>query len=111
MERQPGPCLSLAAAFSIVFAFLWFGCAEKRPQDGPSQKRGETLEDVIPLTAANIRGHQMLYNEGWFVISSSRNALQYAKAKSVVASGQAIREAQERVVARSVEYKQRIGTD
>lgn len=55
--------------------------------------RAEKVEDVIPLTVGNLRGHQMLYEEGWYVVTSSRRALEYAKEKSVVSSKEAVREA------------------
>jgi len=110
IERKAGRCHSWTAAFAIVLALLWCGCADKQPLN-ESSEISRTLEDVIPLTAANIRGHQMLYNEGWFIITSSRKALQYAKAKSIASSGQAIRDAQQRIVARSTEYKKSMSTD
>ncbi len=111
VEHKSGRCLSLIIILAILVGYTWFGCAEKRPVDGASDKTTNTLEDVIPLTLANIRGHQMLFNEGWFVITSSRDALQYAKDRSIDSSGQAIREAQQQVVARSVEYKERVTGD
>ena len=97
--------LALAAAAACIGT----GCAEK-PRDASVDKTSRTLEDVIPLTAANMRGHRMLYNEGWFVITSSRQALEYAKVKSIVSSGQAIREAQQRVRSHSSEYRENLKT-
>jgi hypothetical protein len=49
------------------------------------------VADVIPLTIGNLRGHKLLYDEGWFVITSSRKALEYARRKSIVSSTEAIR--------------------
>ena len=111
IEQKSGRRLSSIVVLAILVGYVWFGCAEKRPVDGASDKTASSLEDVVPLTIANIRGHQMLYNEGWFVITSSRKALQYAKAKSIVSSGQAIRGAQQRVAARSAETKESIRAD
>lgn len=55
--------------------------------------RAESVEDVIPLTVGNLRGHKMLYDEGWYVVSSSSRALEYAKSRSIVSSREAIRAA------------------
>jgi hypothetical protein len=92
------PFLVLAAVYG------WSGCVEKQPVDTNADKTSRTLEDVIPLTVANLRGHQMLYNEGWFIITSSRKALEYAQAKSIAASDEAIRAVQQRFMSHSVEY-------
>ena len=35
----------------------------------------KSIEQTIPLTVANIKGHETLYNEGWFIITSSEKAL------------------------------------
>lgn len=35
------------------------------------------LKEVIPVTAQNLQGHKHLYNEGWFVVTSSKEALDY----------------------------------
>ncbi len=56
----------------------------------PTSEKPTTVEEAMPLTMANIRGHQALYNEGWFFISSSKNAMEYAKRKSVDDSSRAI---------------------
>lgn len=49
-----------------------------------------TVADVIPLTAANLRGHATLYREGWFVVTSSERAFAYARAQGVDATGAAL---------------------
>lgn len=51
----------------------------------------ESLEKAMPLTMATIRGHQMLFNEGWFVVSSSKKAWEYANEKSFKRSGESMR--------------------
>ena len=43
----------------------------------PGEK--QTVEDVIPLTMGNLRGHKMLYNEGWYIVTSSSKALDFAE--------------------------------
>jgi hypothetical protein len=55
-------------------------------------KEKVSVVDVIPLTVANLRGHKMLYNEGWYVVTSSSKALDYAKEKSLVSSKTALKQ-------------------
>jgi len=52
--------------------------------------KGKTTQDLIPITMANIRGHQNLYSEGWFFVTSSEQALAYAKATGVESAAQAL---------------------
>lgn len=105
------PSRRVLVSLVMLAAAAGSGCASTQTSDAKADLPSRTLEDVIPLTAANIRGHQMLYNEGWFVITSSRKAFEYAKEKSIVSSGQAIREAQQRFDSRSSEYTQSLQTD
>lgn len=44
------------------------------------------VNEVIPITMQNIQGHKNLYNEGWFVVTSSRQALDYAYQQSYTSS-------------------------
>jgi len=67
----------------------------------------KTWEEVIPITAANIRGQKTLYNEGWFVISSTENAFRYAKQKSFVSTGQAL----DATLARLKQHSSDLGAD
>ncbi len=79
----------LAVLFSLIIATT--GCASNAQQSEhtpPVAKK--TVEDVIPITMANMRGHEALYDQGWFVITSSDKALSYAKEKSVISSREAI---------------------
>lgn len=69
----------------LSVSLLWVGCAEQRPA-ATDREIQSTLDDILPLTAANLRGHKMLYDEGWFIVTSSRNALTYAKNTSVFSS-------------------------
>ena len=48
------------------------------------EARAETLEKTIPMTMNNLKGHKALFDEGYYVITSSRQALDYAYAQSVV---------------------------
>lgn len=61
---------------------VWFpGCAAKKAINTMSDSK-KPVDEVIPLTMATMRGHKILYDEGWFVVTSSREALEYAKEKS-----------------------------
>ena len=61
-------------------------CAEDAPAAPPS-----SVKDVIPLTMGNLRGHKLLYDEGWYVVTSSSRALHYAREKSMDSSAEALR--------------------
>ncbi|MCV6608140.1 MAG: hypothetical protein OIF32_08010 [Campylobacterales bacterium] len=65
----------------------------------------KTIEDIIPMTMANIRGHQALYNEGWFIISSSKDAFEYAHQKSILSSKDALLKTYKSVETNSLQYK------
>ncbi|MBI5141377.1 MAG: hypothetical protein HZA20_04190 [Nitrospirae bacterium] len=77
--------------------------------DSPQEK--VSIEDVIPLTAANMRGHRMLYDEGWYVITSSRKALEYAKEHSISASKDALLRAAKSQPQRAKELKENLASD
>jgi hypothetical protein len=61
-------------------------------QGSPPAAEKQSMEDVIPYTMGNMRGHKMLYNEGWFLTTSTTRALDYAKERSFVSSRVALRE-------------------
>ena len=54
------------------------------------RKRLHPREDVIPLTMGNMRGHKMLYNEGWYLVTSSSKAFEYARDHSLTSSRMAL---------------------
>ncbi len=64
--------------------------AEDRPHQPAQAGEAQSIEDVIPLTMGNLRGHKMLYNEGWFLTTSTSRALDYAKERSFVSSRTAL---------------------
>jgi hypothetical protein len=85
------------AALALFAFLLQTVSAESQVQSPPpassdvvAPKLKRPVEDVIPLTMGNIRGHEMLYNEGWFVVSSSKKAFAFAKEHSISSSGQAL---------------------
>ena len=71
----------------------------------------KTVEDVIPLTVANMRGHKMLYNEGWYIVSSSSKALDYAWRRGIVSSGEAIKQAGKSIAGRTSDLKTNVAGD
>jgi hypothetical protein len=71
----------------------------------------QSVEDVIPLTMGNIRGHKMLYDEGWLIVTSSSRALDFAKEHSIVRSRDALAEAAASAGARSRDYTTNIASD
>lgn len=62
------------------------------------------IQDVIPMTVANIEGQKNLYKEGWFIITSSEKAINYAKEQSIDSSFQAIQKASKTIAERSNNY-------
>ena len=68
----------------LVAAVLIAGCAST-----PESAAPKSPSEVIPITAANLRGHESLYREGWFIVSSTEKAFAYAKEHSIAPSGQA----------------------
>lgn len=73
---------AVAAYASLALALA--GCASTPAPRPPSE--------IIPITAANLRGQASLYHEGWFVVSSTEKALAYAKEHSITSSGAAMRQ-------------------
>jgi hypothetical protein len=84
----------------LLAASTAMGCAASAPPRATSAgieqspgKASATVQDVIPLTMGNLRGHKMLYNEGWLVVSSSKKSLAFARERSIESSSSAIKRA------------------
>ena len=103
--------LTAVLLFLCLFAPLasFSSDASGQPPSDPQAK--VPAEDVIPLTMGNLRGHRMLYNEGWYIVSSSSKAFDYAKEKSIVSSKTALRKVATAVADDSVKYKKTITED
>ncbi len=80
---------SLAPALALLLLGTTIH-AEDRPLKSTPAEEKQSVEDVIPYTMGNIRGHRMLYNEGWFLTTSTSRALDYAKERSFVSSRSAL---------------------
>jgi len=102
MKHPSGLPATLAVAFASVLALL--GCTS-----GRSKKPTRPVADVVPLTAANLRGHRMIYKEGWFIVTSTERSLAYAKEASLTASWQAIVQVARDVKAGSKQYVRDLG--
>lgn len=76
-----------------------------------SESGGKSVEEIIPLTAANLRGHKMLYDEGYSVIVSSRKAFGYAKEKSIISSREALQQVMEESSRHSGDFKEDVKAD
>jgi len=82
------------------------------PQPTTSAKEEKMyVEDVIPLTMGNIRGHKMLYNEGWYVVTSSSRAFEYAKNKAISSSKTALQRVRREASQDSRDYKEAVTDD
>jgi hypothetical protein len=75
------------------------------------RREKKSVEDVIPLTMGNLRGHKMLYDEGWLIVTSSSKALDFAKAHSVDRSRDALADAAASAAKRSKDYTANISSD
>lgn len=64
----------------------------------------QSVKEVIPTTIANLQGHKALYEDGWFIISSSEKALSFAKKHSIDSSAQAILKARDNLSQHSADY-------
>ncbi|MEE8394791.1 MAG: hypothetical protein V3S29_01970, partial [bacterium] len=99
------PMVSTRGLATLLMVGLVAACAGGEPEKPPSPKGGApakaSFEESMPMTAANLRGHQSLYDKGWFIVSSSRDALDYAYRHSVVSSGEALSAARIRLAGRS----------
>ncbi|MDH5517740.1 MAG: hypothetical protein OEY36_07965 [Gammaproteobacteria bacterium] len=90
---------------SALLFFVLFSCGSQPHKDKKS------VEDVIPVTMSNMRGHQALYDEGYYVITSSKKALDYAKQKSVISSRQAVVSAISSIASRNTEFASALKQD
>ena len=73
--------------FTLALLLFFLGCSSS------PQTQGKTISQTIPITMSNLRGHKSLYNEGWFVVSSSKKALAFAKKHGVDNASQAFKQA------------------
>ena len=96
--------LTLAMALLVQPAMLSLAVAEQ-PAMTPQEPQS-SVKDVIPLTMGNIRGHKMLYSEGWYIITSSSRAFDFAREHSLNSSRQAL----EQVVADAARQSGEYGT-
>jgi len=97
--------------FTSIIAVLAYASLVVGEEAGKPKDEKVSVEDVIPLTVGNMRGHKMLYNEGWHVVTSTSKALDYAKEKSLVSSKTAIARAVSDAARQSGEYKEAIKSD
>src|SRR5258705_2446137 len=84
-----------AVAGFVSVAVALAGCASA-PEPKP-------VSEIIPITAATLRGHESLYREGWFIVSSTEKALAYAKEHSITSSGGAMRQMRADIARHSAE--------
>ncbi len=80
-------------------------CRPDRP------RKATPVADVVPMTAANLRGHRMLYKEGWYVITSTQRSLDYARRTSITASWQALVQVARDIKGGSKQYVKDLGNN
>lgn len=99
-----------ALVFSLGL-FVFDGCA-KQPTVKSSNEHSITgYGEIIPITEGNLRGHKLLYDEGWFVVSSTKKALEYAKVNSIEASSGNMRRIAKAIISRSKNLGGEVNSD
>lgn len=88
----------LIALLSLFILFVPLVRAEE------ARNTGSNLDELLPLTAENLRGHKALYDEGWFFVTSSRKAFAFAKEKSLTSSAAAMKQVREDIARHSGDY-------
>lgn len=74
---------------SLSFLVCLLLISTNLPASGEDKK---PLKEIIPMTMGNLRGHKILYNEGWYVVTSSKKALSYAYDQSIKLTGEQLSE-------------------
>ena len=87
----------------LLLILIFSGCTTKN-----NKINTKTIQETIPITMANIRGHKSLYNEGWFVISSSKDALKFAKKHGVDNAKDSLSKAIKSITVNMDEYSKKI---
>ncbi len=59
-------------------------------QSAAAKETKKTVEEMIPLTMANIQGHKTLFEEGWFFVSSTEHSAEFAKREGWIAAGEEV---------------------
>lgn len=72
-----------------------------------SNALSKTVADTLEVTRKNIEGHKNLYNEGWMLVTSTKEAIEAAR-KNSTSSAQALRQALVDLSARQPEFKDKI---
>jgi len=90
--------------FTLIVALFIISCSSNNHNINASKPEKEIAE-IIPITTANLRGHKALYKEGWFVVTSSEKAFNYAKEKSILSSRAAIATAASSIAQRNDEFR------
>jgi hypothetical protein len=123
MNLVTGSIRRPAAALLILATALLTACASPEPTppksapskpnsgdaNSPADQKKAADKDPLHLTMANLRGHQEVFDNGWFIVTSSRDALHYAHEHSIVSSGDALAEAQKDMAARTSGVPSAIG--
>ncbi len=91
--------------FFILIATLFVMNCSTNNHNLKTNKPQKEIAEVIPITAANLRGHKALYKEGWFVVTSSEKAFNYAKEKAVLSSRAAVIAAASSIAQRNDEFR------
>lgn len=95
---------AVAGCASVAIALA--GCASSQAPASAAKPPS----DIIPITAANLRGQESVYREGWFIVSSTEKAFAYAKEHSIKSSGSAMQQMEADLARHSTELSGGIAT-
>ena len=107
---RAGSLVLVALVVLMTLSPIALGAEGPQPTT-PSKEEKVSVEDVIPLTVGNMRGHKMLYHEGWYVVTSSSRAFEYAKKTSIISSKTALQRVVSEASKDSGKYKEAVLTD
>jgi len=81
---------TLQSIMSLIFISLMISCTHTISEAQEADKSKKKIEEVIPITMANLRGHKALHREGFFIIPSFNTTSTITKNFSVERSGRAL---------------------
>jgi hypothetical protein len=79
--------------------------------EAPTKDAATSTSQAKKASAAAViwKGHKALYSEGWYIVTSSRDAGKYAYEHGYVSAGEALAEARQSIAARGSDVPGRIG--
>jgi hypothetical protein len=102
--------LSLALSLAVGAVTL-SGCPKQPPAPTAISSRKTDSEQNFRLAGGYLQGHKVLYDEGWFFVTSTKKTLEYAKENSIKASSGSMKRIAKAVVKRTGELGGNVSDD